>query len=137
MTLQSKMQSSRKPGNSVFRPIPRDKKTWLTFGLFVLAYAGLVALLAYSRIGCVIRFLLRIPCPGCGLTRAYLALFRGDLAAAFRWHFMFPAVPLVFALILFDGKLFVKPLWNNVLLIALGAGFLARWILNLAGVLPA
>jgi hypothetical protein len=35
---------------------------------------------------------LGIPCPGCGLTRATLALLHGDLAAALRFH------PLVFVL---------------------------------------
>ena len=36
--------------------------------------------------------LLGIPCPGCGLTRATLALVHGDFAAALRFH------PLVFVL---------------------------------------
>ena len=36
--------------------------------------------------------LLGIPCPGCGLTRATLAVLRGDFAAALRFH------PLVFLL---------------------------------------
>jgi hypothetical protein len=36
--------------------------------------------------------LLGIPCPGCGLTRATLALFHGDFAAALRFH---PLVPVL------------------------------------------
>jgi hypothetical protein len=36
--------------------------------------------------------LLGLPCPGCGLTRATLALLHGDVVAAFRFH------PLVFVL---------------------------------------
>jgi hypothetical protein len=35
---------------------------------------------------------LGIPCPGCGLTRATLALLRGDVASALHFH------PLVFVL---------------------------------------
>lgn len=35
---------------------------------------------------------LGIPCPGCGLTRATLALLRGDVALAYHFH------PLVFVL---------------------------------------
>jgi hypothetical protein len=57
---------------------------------------GLVAaafLLAWSDTPlCPTAFFLGIPCPGCGMTRAALALLHGDLRAAFGFH---PLAPLV------------------------------------------
>lgn len=41
---------------------------------------------------CPMRVTTGVPCPGCGLTRAMLALLSGDLAEALHWH------PLVFLL---------------------------------------
>lgn len=41
-----------------------------------------------------------IPCPGCGLTRATLALFHGDLGGALRYHpLVFLATPMYFGVI--------------------------------------
>lgn len=38
-----------------------------------------------------------MPCPGCGLTRAALALLHGDLAAALRFHPLAPLLVPLFA----------------------------------------
>jgi hypothetical protein len=60
----------------------------------VVAVIG--ALLGAATFGglpvCPTAGLLGIPCPGCGLTRATLAVLRGDFAGAFGFH------PLVFVL---------------------------------------
>lgn len=37
---------------------------------------------------CAFRQVTGIPCPGCGMGRATLALFRGDLAAAWSYHIL-------------------------------------------------
>lgn len=44
---------------------------------------------------CPFRFLLGIPCPGCGMTRAFLALFRFNIREAFYAHPLFPVVILI------------------------------------------
>lgn len=49
-------------------------------------------------IGCVFRLMTGIPCPGCGMTRAWLAALRLDFAAAFAYHPLFWAVPIAFVL---------------------------------------
>lgn len=41
---------------------------------------------------CPTAFFFGVPCPGCGLTRATLALLHGDLHAALRFH---PLVPVL------------------------------------------
>lgn len=35
-----------------------------------------------------------IPCPGCGMTRAFLSLLSGDVTQAFYWHPLWPMVIL-------------------------------------------
>ena len=64
----------------------QDLKAWIAVGLFYL-------LLAALGHGCPIRWLTGIPCPGCGLSRAYLALLSGNLQGDFVFHPLFWAVP--------------------------------------------
>ncbi len=59
----------------------------------------LAALLPPAGLGipvCLFRALSGLPCPGCGLTRALVALLHGDLAAAFVYHpYSFVLLPLL------------------------------------------
>lgn len=71
------------------------------------------------------------------MSRALVAVFKGNWAAAFRYHFMFPFIPIGILLILYNGKLFRKDVWNTALIWLIFAGFAIRWVLNLTGVLPA
>lgn len=53
----------------------------------------ILALLLLLWTGCPFYRLFSIPCPGCGLTRAWLAFLRGDISAAFEFHRLFLFVP--------------------------------------------
>lgn len=89
----------------------------------------LFLILSCSGIGCIFRFLTGIPCPGCGLTRAYTALLHLDLSAAFSFHPLFWAVPLVFA----AGWLWEKkrtPIWLWCFSL-LGASFAGLYLLRI------
>lgn len=108
----------------------------------------LVAVCAFAfwalDIGCLFRFAMGMPCPGCGMTRAWLALLRGDVAAAFAYHPMFWAVPLAFVLAWLQGELcllgarpprslpgrMLAPI--TILEIVLVAALLAAWLVRLA-----
>ena len=62
-------------------------------------------------IGCPIKFMTGISCPGCGMSRACISLLRLDFAAAFGFHPLFwivPAFPLLYIL-KEAGKLPKKP----------------------------
>lgn len=56
--------------------------------------------LHFTHIGCPVKFATGISCPGCGMTRAWLSAFAGDLDGAFAFHPLFWTVPVAFALLL-------------------------------------
>lgn len=67
----------------------------------ILAAAG--AVLTVTGVGCIARTMTGIPCPGCGMTRAYLALLRGDAMAAAAYHPLFWTVPVAAVLMAAQG----------------------------------
>ena len=74
----------------------------------VPAAAGVVlfyAVLARAGIGCPIRFLSGISCAGCGMSRAWLSLLRGDFVAAAFYHPLFWLPPLAVLVWLLRGRL--------------------------------
>ena len=55
---------------------------------------------------CIMKFFFRIPCPGCGLTRAFRCIFRFDFAGAMHFNilspFIFLFLLLIFVITLYD-----------------------------------
>ena len=95
------------------------------------AIAAVVCAWAYLGIYCLFVRLFGIPCPGCGMTRAYLALLRLDVTGAFEMHPMFWSVPILVLFYLFDGKIF-RPRWiNTAILTLIFIGFFINWIFKL------
>lgn len=77
-------------------------------GSTLLAVAGLFlvyALLGRMGITCPILFLSGVSCAGCGMTRAWISLLMGDLAAAVSYHPLFWVPPLGVVLWLFESYL--------------------------------
>ncbi len=76
----------------------RDSRLWLLAGL--AGVAGLAVLHVWTPSGdpatavCLSRRLLHLPCPGCGLTRAFALLAKGEWAAAFTMHPLAPVLAL-------------------------------------------
>lgn len=67
---------------------------------------GIYVLLAYLlHIPCPFRFFTGIPCPGCGMTRAYITLLEGDVMGAFAFHPLWPLIPVAGVLLaVFHGE---------------------------------
>ena len=70
------------------------------------ALAPILPWLAPLVPGCPFHALTGVPCPGCGTTRAALALARGDVAAAFGWNPLAAA-----AFLLGAATCLAAPLW--------------------------
>ena len=47
------------------------------------------------NIPCLFRTITGIPCPGCGLTRAYISAFHGDLKTAWYFHPLWWTIPIL------------------------------------------
>jgi hypothetical protein len=83
---------------------------------------------------CYFKAFFGIPCPGCGLTRAFISFFTGDYSAAFFYHPLFLAIPLVIMTVLFRkfsflGRLYSSTyFWIIILVIFLGV-YIVRIIL--------
>lgn len=68
-------------------------------GVFTLVLAGSVLLLASSHVPCGFAAIFGRPCPGCGSTRAMLALGHGDLAGYLHLHPLAPLMSLLIAVL--------------------------------------
>ena len=84
-------------------------KTRLVLKCIALA----LAFICLSIWGCPFYLLLRIPCPGCGTTRAWLALLRGDFCGAFAYNHFFLLMPA--AIFLFVCLSYLPPRWKKPL----------------------
>lgn len=73
--------------------------TGVWVGVAVVAHLGLMRL-ELPAWPCPVQHALGIPCPGCGLSRAIVALLHGDWLAALRLHAFAPLLLAALALII-------------------------------------
>jgi hypothetical protein len=112
-------------------------KRYLTFILPFFLVGVICALFFFTGDLCLFRRILGIPCPGCGMTRAYLSLLRLDITSAFFYHPLFLCVPSVCAVILlrnrnFFQKLYQSPIFWTILVIL----FLGVYIVRMLTLFP-
>ncbi len=67
----------------------------------ILCLAVVLFLMHFSGIGCPFRFFFGVPCAGCGMSRAVLALMQGHTAEAIRLHPLCILLPFAAAAWLF------------------------------------
>ncbi|MCL2003597.1 MAG: DUF2752 domain-containing protein [Oscillospiraceae bacterium] len=107
-------------------------KTAALFALCLLAVAGV-----YALIGCPFRFVLGIPCPGCGATRAWGALLRWQVPEAFRWHPLFWLTPpLILFITLKKGRAARNPRTNTLIIAGLAALYAGVYIYRMLLLFP-
>jgi hypothetical protein len=69
----------------------------------VFALIILIGFALFSDTGiCIFRRVTGLPCPSCGMTRSYLALFAGDLKTAFFMHPLFWMVPIIAGMVAYS-----------------------------------
>lgn len=104
----------------------KEKKELMIF-IFLLGLASLVIVSQTQRSICVIYNTTGLPCPSCGMTRAFLYLAKLDFAKAFHYHPLFPMVPLLF---------FSYLKGNQKLLITICLIFIVVWLIRMVLYFP-
>ncbi len=124
------------------------RRLWLCAGF--LGLAGLAVFHVWEPSGdpssalCFSRRLFHLPCPGCGMTRAFAHLAKGEWAAAVADHPLAPVIALEFILgwvvwgaSLASGRRFRLPVRIETVFVANAAALCALWLGRVAtGTLP-
>lgn len=105
--------------------------------VLLAAFALLLLIWWRNDWGCLLQRNTGIPCPGCGLTRAWLAAIRLDFAGAFSWHPMFWSVPVLALFLVYDAELFPSRKWNitiwGLILAGWAVAYAARLVMYFSG----
>ena len=89
----------------IFKPV--KKEDWAAVAVII----GMYGMMGMMGITCPILFMTGISCAGCGMTRAWLSLFRLDFGAAFYYHPLFWLPALLIVLFLFEKRIFKQWYW--------------------------
>ncbi len=101
-------------------------KIWVVVGAAVAAAA-----IVYFTPACLIYSTFGIPCPTCGMTRAWLAALHLDFKTAFSMHPMFWSIPILGIYALRDCRLVRSKVCNRLILGAILFGFAVNYIVIL------
>lgn len=101
--------------------------------LAALILYGIIAVLFYKHFGipCIFQKFLGIPCPGCGMTRALVALLHFDFAGALKLNAGIYVMPVVILLIFKNARIFANKYLNICTYILCAGVFLAQWLVKL------
>ena len=59
----------------------------ILFLLIILLVFGILVVFIFD-VDCILKKILHIPCPGCGLTRGFKALLKGNILLAFNYNIL-------------------------------------------------
>ncbi len=105
------------------------KKNIIIYVLLIfifLAYLAIFYFVLKKRSICIIKAICHIPCPSCGVSRAYVSLFKGDIKASFYYHPLFWLYPVLGFICIFRNLKYINPIFKSkifcisVLLLLLG-----------------
>lgn len=97
-------------------------KLAITIGVALYLYVWI-----RSGMPCLVKKYLHIPCPVCGMTRAWEAAVHLDLKTAFTMHPMFWTVPILAMYILYDAEPFKNKVFNRTVLVLILAGIMIHY----------
>ncbi|WP_425447570.1 DUF2752 domain-containing protein [Dethiothermospora halolimnae] len=111
-------------------------KSFLTPMLGIVFFYFIVFILG-NNTRCYFRNVFGIPCPGCGLSRAFTSFFNGDFIGAIHYHPLFIIPIIVFIVVIFKNNKYINQLyksnkfWNIVCIILIGT-----WIIRMIILFP-
>ncbi len=86
---------------------------------------------------CYFRSIFGIPCPGCGMSRAWISFFKTDFASAFRFHPLFWVVPVIAVVIIFKKNSVIKKINQSYLFwIVTALAFISVYIIRMYFLFP-
>ncbi len=105
------------------------KKYNIVLLLTVVGYFSVVLpLMKTLGIPCFFRYFFDLYCPGCGMTRAILSVFKLDFLSALYYNPLVFAIPYIAAYIVFN----FKGKAHKYILMAIGILFILNWVIRLA-----
>src|SRR5690349_11473443 len=106
-------------------------------GKIVFALVIITLLVVFLDIGCMVKYLIGIPCPGCGVTRACVQFAQGHVLEAFYWHPLFwLTVPLLLIGIFTGGSFFKKARSNTFFWLTLTLMYLSVYVVRMVMLFP-
>lgn len=105
-----------------------------SLGVGIVFFVTLYVLTKYFGTSlCPARYFFGIPCPGCGLTRAFIAILSFDIDAAVEYHIL--SVPLFLGIVAYCVILTIDVLFNRQVLLrveyVLGNPRLIPWYIGI------
>ena len=94
---------------------------------FLLYFAVAYTVMYYCGITCVFIEFLGIPCPGCGMTRAFLSLLTLDFYQAVKYNVLIFFMPYIFMYIFCD----FKHKAHNAVLLGIAVVAMVNWIIKI------
>lgn len=94
-------------------------------------FGSVLFFLSYLKVPCVFLTLFHVPCPGCGITRAFLSLLKFNFKDAFFYNPGIYLMPLFFLYFWQNGAVFKNKALNATILILATVLFLARYVLHI------
>lgn len=101
--MKLKSKKIEQPSTPPIGPIQHASSSVLLDRMKICAMIFLIYLvLSLLHIGCPIKALTGISCPGCGMTRAVISVINMNFGDAYYYHPLFFIAPIMFLLFLFD-----------------------------------